>query len=556
MEKTSYLTIVFLFGFICAFSQATEPFENNFNFNYTIKPIPNQKGIDFSVHLNFKSDSTIVFSMPKDYYGVDNYQQYFKDVKTSNGGTLEKTSKKYEYEVTPNSKNEIHISYTLKLTKKDMDKDFFAPGISSSNFHLAGSQILLPIGKLEDANTYNIRIIDAPSDWNFYSSFSNTPLNMNFKGSYWSILTTAFGGGNQRMISFKIKDKPVSVFIQGDYDNIDETTLISEIKNLINYQRNWTNDYSQPYYTISLLERENSLNGTAPGNLFVCFVDKNATKQQVLKVISHEMFHNWLPNKVQIETENGESDLKYAWLYEGFTEYFSRKILYEMNMLSLDDYIETFNTDIFLIANNEQANISYEKLLERRENKGLGTNLHKLSYHRGNLMALKWELDINKFNSNFTLKQFFLEVLDVCNKSNGFIKFDDFINIGKKYGIGVRTDYEKYIIRGESIDIPKDAFSETHQLKIVDVPSFDRGYELKKGKTWKLNKIKKKSNAYKAGLRNGMHFINSKNAYIFRTSWLPNKPIEVQIKLKDGTEKWFEYFPDGEAIPLKQYVRN
>ncbi|WP_417881869.1 M1 family aminopeptidase [Xanthomarina gelatinilytica] len=555
MKKTSYLTIVFLFGFICAFSQATEPFENNFNFNYTIKPIPNQKGMDFSVRLNFKSDSTIVFNMPKDYYGVDDYQQYFKDLKTSNGGTLEKTSKKYEYEVTPNSKNEIHISYTLKLTKKDMDKDFFAPGISSFSFHLAGSQILLPIGKLENANNYNIKIIDAPSDWNFYSSFSITPLNMNFTGSYWSILTTAFGGGNQRMISFKIKIKPVSVFIQGEYDNIDETPLISEIKNLINYQRDWINDYSQPYYTISIIERENGLNGTAPGNLFVCFVDPNASKQQVIKVISHEMFHYWLPNKVQIETKKGESDLKYAWFYEGFTEYFSRKILYDMNMLSLIEYIETFNTDIFLIANNEQANISYEKLLKQRENKGLGTNLHKLSYHRGNLMALKWESDINKFNSDFTLKQFFLEVLDVCSKSKGFIKFDDFIRIGRKYGVDVRADYEKYIINGESIDIPKDAFSETHQLKIVDVPAFDRGYEFKKGKTWKLKKINKKSNAYNAGLRNGMQYLNSKNAYIFRTSWLPNKPIEVKIKLKNGTEKWFEYFPKGDTIHLKQYIR-
>ncbi|HMC01009.1 MAG TPA: M1 family aminopeptidase, partial [Flavobacteriaceae bacterium] len=430
------------------------------------------------------------------------------------------------------------------------------PGISGTNFHLAGSQILLPIGKLEDSNIYNIKIIDAPLDWNFYSSFSNTPLDMSFTGSYWSILTTAFGGGSQRMISFKIDDKPVSVFIQGDYDNIDETTLISEIKSLVNYQRDWTKDYTQPYYTISLLERENGLNGTAPGNLFVCFVDTNATENQVLKVISHEMFHYWLPNKVQIETENQESDLKYAWLYEGFTEYFSRKILYEMNMLSLDEYIETFNTDIFLIANNEQANISYEKLLERRETQGLSTNLHKLSYHRGNLMALKWESDINKFNSNFTLKQFFLEVLGVCDKNDGRIKFDDFIKIGKKYGVDIRADYEKYIISGESIDIPKDIFSETHKLKTVDVTSFDRGYELKKGKTWKLKNIKKKSNAYKAGLRNGMHFISSKNAYIFRTSWLPNKPIEIEVRLKNGEERTFKFLPEGEVIVLEQFIKN
>lgn len=356
------------------------------------------------------------------------------------------------------------------------------------------------------------------------------------------------------MVSFEVEGRPVSIFVQGNYKYLDEDILINKIKELVRYQRDWTLDYSQPYYNISVIERPNGLNGTAPGNLFVCFVDSGSTVHQILKVISHEIFHYWLPNKVQVQTEKEESDLKYAWFYEGFTEYFSRKILYEMGTLSLDEYVDTFNTDIFLIANNDQGNIRYKEMLDIRKKKGLGTNLHKLSYHRGNLMALRWESQIRSMGSGRSLKQFFLEVLGQCDDKGGFITFDQLTALGNRYGLHIDEDFEKYILKGRDIDLPKDAFEGSHRLAMVDKPSYERGFDLDRGAVWELTDVTQGSKAYQAGLRNGMQFISSKNAYRFRTSWLADSPIELKVRGRDGREQMYSYFPEGENMKLRQYV--
>jgi len=554
MKSIRYLIVLSLLGWSALTAQLTKDGSEGYLFHYDIRPISVKGGMEFKVSLSFNSNNAIQFDVPQDYYGVDDYQQYFHDFTPLDGTILEDTEKIQTKRLRPNGEGQIHLSYTLRLPKEAMDRHFFAPGIASSSFHLAGSQIILPIGIKDMVNTYHIRILEVPSEWNFYSSFSATPKEMEFTGSYWSLMTTAFGGGDQQMVSFVVKGRPVSIFVQGDYSHLDEDILIKKIKELVRSQRDWTLDYSQPYYNISVIERPNGLNGTAPENLFVCFVDPESTAHQILKVISHEIFHYWLPNKVQVQTEKGESDLKYAWFYEGFTEYFSRNILYEMGTLTLDEYVDTFNTDIFLIANNDQGNIRYKKMLDIRKKKGLGTNLHKLSYHRGNLMALRWESQIRSMGSEGSLKKFFLEVLDHCGGKDGYISFDDFTTLGSRYGLQIEEDFEEYILKGRPIGLPKNAFEGSFNLARIEMPSYDRGFDFDRGDILTLTNIKRGSNAYKAGLRNGMEFLTAKNAYRFRTSWLADRPVEVKVRTKDGSEKRYSYFPEGKDMKLQQYL--
>lgn len=554
MKSIRYLIVLSLLGWSALTAQLTKDGSEGYLFHYDIRPISMKGGMEFKVSLGFNSNNAIQFDVPQDYYGVDHYQQYFHDFTPLDGTILEDTEKKHTKRLRPNGEGQIHLSYTLRLSKEAMDRHFFAPGIASSSFHLAGSQIILPIGIKDMVNTYHIRILEVPSEWNFYSSFSATPKEMEFTGSYWSLMTTAFGGGDQKMVSFEVKGRPVSIFVQGDYTHLDEGILIKKIKELVRFQRDWTLDYSQPYYNISVIERPNGLNGTAPENLFVCFVDPESTAHQILKVISHEIFHYWLPNKVQVQTEKGESDLKYAWFYEGFTEYFSRNILYEMGILTLDEYVDTFNTDIFLIANNDQGNIRYKKMLDIRKKKGLGTNLHKLSYHRGNLMALRWESQIRSMGSEGSLKKFFLEVLDHCGGKDGYISFDDFTTLGSRYGLQIEEDFEEYILKGRPIGLPQNAFEGSFNLARIEMPSYDRGFDFDRGDILTLTNIKRGSNAYKAGLRNGMEFLTAKNAYRFRTSWLADRPVEVKVRTKDGSEKRYSYFPEGKDMKLQQYL--
>lgn len=523
-------------------------------FNYTIKPVPTNSGMDFKIRVNFKSDSIITFMAPTDYYGVKDYGQYFKDFKGDNNTVVEQTTEKYQFIIRPNKDGEVHISYTLSLLQKEMDGISYAPNISSTHFHLAGSQWILPIGPLDKPNDYNIKIIDYPQGWHFYSSLSDSPLNMKFKSSYEDLIGSGFGGGSQQYKIFYVREKPVSIFVQGNYD-IKKDSIIDAVGKIVKLQREWFQDFSQPYYTVTICNRNNNVAGTSFPNLFVCFIMPEATKLQLLKLLSHEMFHRWLPNNFSVKLNEGESSFKYTWLYEGFTDYFSRKILLEAGIMDKKEFINSFNTDLYLIANNSSANETYAQLLERKKNHSFSGEQNKLYYYKGCLMALKWDIQIQQKNSQKSLKQLLLELMERAKIDvDKEIDFEYFIAKGNQYGIDVKEDFNKYIIEGRDIELNSKSFNPDYVLDFVEMPSFEKGYEVEYGDVSIIKSVIENSNAYKAGLRKGMVYLGAKNSYIFGNAWITDKPILVSVQI-EGKQKTINYKPEGKLIRIQQFIK-
>ena len=199
----SFMTFIILLMSIHMIIAQNKSVLSALDFNYSIKPVPTEIGMDFFIELSFKWDSTLTIDLPKDYYGVKDYQQYFVDFEGKKGTKV--TDNKYQKIITPNFEHRIHLNYRLSLSKKEMDHYSFSPKISTSNFHLTGSQILLSIGSLDLKNNYKIIFVDFPEGWNFYSSLSNTPRDMIFSASYNDLISSGFGGGNQPNTAFCYK---------------------------------------------------------------------------------------------------------------------------------------------------------------------------------------------------------------------------------------------------------------------------------------------------------------------------------------------------------------
>ena len=550
--------VILLFSLVisygCSFSQ-TNAITAKQLFKYVLKPVPNKKGMDFKINVEFKSDSTITFTSPIDYYGVKDYGQHFKEFKGENGTIVNMTAQKNQYIAKPNNQGIVYIDYILSLSQEEMNSISYAPNISPTHFHLAGSQWILPIGSLEKINAYHVKIVDYPKGWNFYSSESNSPLNMTFESTYEQLIGSGFGGGNQQHKIFFIKGKPVSIFVQGKYD-IGTDSIIEATRKIIKFQRDWFQDYSQPYYTVTICNRSNNVAGTSFPNLFVCFVMPEANKLQLFKLLSHEMFHRWLPNRLVIKTEENESSLKYAWFYEGFTDYFSRKILLEAGIINKKEFINSLNTDLYLIANNKSANETYSQMLERREQHKFSGEQNKLYYYKGCLMALKWDAQIQQKNPQKSLKQLLLELMEQAKKGkNEEIDFQYLVDKGNEYGINVKEDFNHYIIQGKDVVLNSKSFNSDYILKITKLPLFQKGFEVDYGEVSTIKEVVKYSNAYKAGLRKGMVYLGAKNSYIFGNAWMPDKPILVQVQI-GGKEKTVTYKPEGKLIKIQQFVKN
>src|SRR6185437_16217136 len=74
------------------------------------------------------------------------------------------------------------------------------------------------------------------------------------------------------------------------------------------------------------------------GNVVVLLLGAKARKKSVLSrlgiVLSHELFHLWVPNSLKLEGD-------YDWFFEGFTLYQALRMDLRLGLISFEDYLET-----------------------------------------------------------------------------------------------------------------------------------------------------------------------------------------------------------------------
>ena len=478
--------------------------------------------------------------------------KYITAFEGKDGCKIKPADKPNQRIVFPNNKKEISIKYIISYDPKVMDGVSFGPNVSSSHFHVAGCQWLLPIGNISLKHKQEIEIVDAPTGWHFYSSISSNPTKTLIYDSYENLISTAIGGGSQSYTQLTIKGKPVYVFVAGNY-NISKDEILNAVNKIVSVQRDWFNDYDFPFYNITILPRTGIIAGTCIPNLFVCFIKSEITKDELNVLFSHEMFHTWLPNKIYIKLPKGEFDVKYEWVSEGFTDYFARKILLDAGLMTQEKFAELVNRDIINIADNPNLIATYADLIAASNNGKYGTAYKKLSYYRGALIALNWETKIREAGKGQQLKNLIRDLYDVSSKNNGEISEQTFFDITMNYGLDAKKDLEQYIIQGLPITPLSDALGKKFELKETSVPSFDPSFSLEQTfKTRKIKGVAGYGNAYNAGLRNEMDFIDIRNSNRFGNGWSVDKPMSVTVKL-NNTEKTFDFFPQGKPMTLMLY---
>ncbi len=519
------------------------------NINYELKPIPKVDRTDLAISVRFKSEKETKIKFPPGCYGTPNIYKYVRQFEGKNGTTVKKAEKKTERVVTPNKNGKVSLKYILSFDPKIIENSAFAPKINPDFFSIAGCQWLLWIGEYEKKHDVSIEIVDAPKGWKFHSSIQQNAKKINLKASYSDLIATRIGGGGASRIFF-IKNKPVSVFIKGRFD-IPNKEIFDAVEKIVRVQRDWFGDYEQDFYNIVINERKGVVAGTAIENQFVCFVNSAVSKPALYKILAHEMFHNWLPIKMRIKREKEDHQVRYEWFFEGFTEYFAKKVLFDARLLSKEEFADSINKDIHSLADNSYKNITYKDLLSLAKARKFTSTHKKLSYYRGVLIALKWEKELRKANKN--LSDFTRSLYKFIQEKNAVINEREFFEFAKDYGVDAQGDFDKYILNGKSIEVSPKALGENFTATEREVPSFEIGFSLRESRrAKKIAGVKENSSAYKAGLRDGMIYVRAKNSARFSNSWDAEKPLTVVVKV-DEKEKKIEYFPHGKSIKIMQF---
>jgi predicted metalloprotease with PDZ domain len=519
--------------------------------SYTIKPLVRGDRVVLEATVRFRSAGQITIGLPTDNFGTPDLHKYVIEFEGLDGTVVKQGDSSSHRTVLPAEDGSVAVRYVLSYDPAVMEGYAYGPNVGPDFFHLAGCQWLLHIGDDAEKRRMRIRFVDVPKGWKLYTSKAASAESIDAEAAYDDWATATFGGG-ANVHTFMLKGGNVSIFVHGRYD-ISRDKIYAAIEKIIRLQRAWFDDYSQPNFTVVVAPRPWVVAGYAPEDSFVCFIKPDVLPQQLNRLVAHELFHNWLPNKISIKQDKGFSDIRYEWFTEGFTDYFGRKILTESGLMTAQEFAASVNADLKSIADNPLKAATYDELSRLEKERKYGPAAKKLAYFRGALMALNWDHRIRRSGRGAGLSGFIRELYKLAAKSGGAITEVAFFNFADGYGTDARGELRRFITNGEPIVPESVALGDRYKLQLAELPAFDIGFSLDETyKTRKLTAVNDDGPAFRAGLREGMDFVAVENSARFSNAWTADKPLVVRVKL-NGTEKSFSYFPAGEPVKVWQF---
>ena len=378
----------------------------------------------------------------------------------------------------------------------------------------------------------------------FFANENSRTFNTNME----RLSNSFFCAGDYRTKTVQFKDgHKVVMAITGRF-LFSDSVVFSSISNTIFQERKFWNDPGSAYFFTALLPLTDNgiVGGTAHFNSF--FMAQSTGLGDItrgfLPILSHEYFHTW----IGLGLKNPGPDELNKWFSEGFTDYYSIKLLYTvMGTISKNDFISKINKCLQEYYFSPYFTTDNKELLGRYwEN----PQLKALSYRRG--LAIAFMLD-NKIAEKgaFSLDDLMKSLYKQSSPKFIFSKglFDRLVS--EYAGSEIVSDINN-INEGKNDRLTQNLLN-NKVCKISDLPvnKFDIGFDLEASKSAKkIIGLKQGSNAWKAGLAENMEITNNFSIWNNNTE----KPLKVQV-VRDGKTEWITYIP-AMSVLVPQIVKD
>ena len=338
------------------------------------------------------------------------------------------------------------------------------------------------------------------------------------------------------MAELRVQDRPVQIVQRGTWKFTSEA-FVELAGTIIKAVRDFWADHEFPYFLITLIpiNEGGSKGGTGLTDSFEAFVSSDIESVGDLKfLLTHELFHTWNGRKI---LRQEPEELVY-WFSEGFTDYFTRRILLRAGLITAEEYLTDVNRtirDYYLSPAIRATNGDILKFTHT------DPQIERMPYLRGDLLAIRWNAAIEK-SSSHSLDDVMRDLLSSALRSRAVVSAETVDAHVKKYlRTGVRRDIEEYVDKGQII-IPGDAdLGPCFELKNETFHKFDLGFQYKKSETgtgWEVTAVDPAGPAFKLGLRAG-DVIISRSIYWNQI----DKLSRLKFKKPNGDVKTVEYLP-------------
>jgi predicted metalloprotease with PDZ domain len=281
-----------------------------------------------------------------------------------------------------------------------------------------------------------------------------------------------------------------------------------------------------------------SSGGTALNDAFAFFATPNVPEASITRTLTHEGMHSWIPRRIGGLPEKNEA-LSY-WLSEGFTEFYTSRLLVREGLWTPVDFARDLNETLRAYGTSPVRTADNARILADFWH---DNDVQQLPYRRGQLLAHLWDGQMLARGGldPITMK---MQKRAAANQQSAPSRHATqlFVQTMTEAGHDVRADIAQYVDQGGLVTLPETLFAPCGRIETFDMPLPDPGFDV--SATAKANKrvvhVDPASRAYAAGLRDGMQIIK-REAGAFNES-----ETELALRVDDaGIERVIRYFPQS-----------
>lgn len=368
----------------------------------------------------------------------------------------------------------------------------------------------------------------------------------------------ALGGADVTVDTRQVAGATLRVAMRGKW-LFSNAEFIDLTDRIIGAQRDFWKDIEEPYLVtlMPLAGGEGgftSVGGSGRTDAFALYSTTNVEGARLRWVLSHENVHTWIPRRIGgMPPKDEETDY---WLSEGFTDFYSYRLLLRSGVWSLEDFTAFLNETLDAYAQSPVREAPNSLIVS---DFWKNQPSEKLPYQRGLLMGFIWDARLReRTGGKADLDDVMLAMRDLWLRGRAANSEPMLASrllpaayAWKSGGLGLAPDISRYLIQGQGILLPAGLFGDCAVIETVTRPRFDRGWDPEA--TTKADNIvtglKDGSPAYKAGLRNGMKII--KRAFGEPGDATQEYGLRVLI---DGQEQIIRFMPVGEGTVTTQRV--
>lgn len=375
----------------------------------------------------------------------------------------------------------------------------YRPVIRPGYFHVIGWTVFArPRWSL--ATPVTVSFSGVPKGWRFASNLEQRTRAPSLAHALESVAV----GGDFRVL----KAGQLRVAIRGAWGFSDES-FIKRLEPIIASHHRFWGDAPAPFL-VSVLPLhatpgQMSVGGTALDDAFAFFATSNVQDQQLTRILAHEHLHGWIPRRVGMMPQ--DNDTTEYWFSEGFTEFYTYRLLARDGLWPIADVEKAFNDVLRAYAFSPARNALNVQLAEKFwSDRAFGD----LPYQRGFLFAALADNKVRRASKGkYDLDDVMQAMKRAATVPEGALPppiRQVFVATMASFGVDAANDIERYIEKGQSVVLPSDVWAACGVVEASDVAEFDRGFDgnrtMAKGNV--VTGVDPGGPAYAAGLRDGM----------------------------------------------------